>query len=282
MSLQRKPPSRAKEVLLIALQLVFGLIAGAAICAAWLIFKPVTIMDTPPAANRTVSDRHEVVYVRGKAASRGNQGARKQKAFRDRVPGEIVFVEEDVNGWLGATFGSKERTIPIQGIGMTFGPRVPVVRFVDDELEIGLEIGMDREGGARTIVAQARGGFVSRGGRQIFVPRKIYLGSCPLPWNLGGRQLYQKLIGLYAAPDNISIAWDAVSRAAVMENRLHVMMGAGETPAPAPAAVAPAPAEVPPAPVDPAPEAAATNPDVPAVAPAPAPATESTPAPATP
>ena len=247
--------SSLREVLVTSLQLVLGAIAGVLVCAAWLVMKPVTIMDAPPSASRVATDRHEIVYVRGKAATRGAQGARKQKAFLEKTPGEVTFVEEDLNRWMAGAYGSKERTIQIQGIGVTIGPRVPAARLVGDELELGLEIGMDREGGVRTLVAQARGQFVDRGGRQVFVPRKIYLGSCPVPWNLGGRQLYQKLVDLFPVPENVNAAWEAVGQASVADNRLHLVIGPG-----APAAVsAPAPAPVVTEPAPPATEAVAES-----------------------
>jgi len=159
-------------------------------------------------------------------------------------------------------------------MAMTLGPRVPTVRLDGDEMELSVEIAVDREGGSRSLVAQARGRFVAQGDRQVFVPRKIYLGSCPLPWNLGGRQLYEKFLGLHPVADNVGAAWAAVSQATVADSRLHLVVGGG-APAvqAAPAATPPPAAATTPAVVEPEPTPPAAVPAPAESAPAEAPAT---------
>lgn len=234
MQVKGRQNKKSHDGLFMSLQMVFGLIGGVLIAALWLALKPVTILDAPPATAEAKTDRHEVQYVRGRPAGRGTQGARKQKAFFDRTPGTLVFAEEDVNRWLGSVYDSKERTIRVEGIDLTLGPRVPSVRLVNDEMEIGLEIGMDRAGGVRTLVAQARGRFVSQGGQQVFVPRQIYVGSCPLPWNLGGRMVYEKLKALYPISDYVQGAWSALDTATIEKGRLQLVVAGAAAPEAAP------------------------------------------------
>lgn len=237
MAIKKKQSIGLREALNTSLQLVFGLIGGVLICAVWLAFKPVTIVDAPPAETRKAVDRHEIIYVRGKPANRGPQGARKQKAFLDRTPGELIFVEEDVNRWISSTYGPIDYTVKVESLGLVVVPRPPLVRMIGDELEVAVEVAMERSTIKRTFVAQTRGKFVQRDDGPVFVPLKVYLGSCPLPWNLGGRILYEKMTALYPVPENVTTAWSAVGHAAVVENRLHLAVG--------PVNAAPAPAPVP-------------------------------------
>jgi len=242
--LKQKKRNVARDVIVMSLQLVFGTIAGVLICSSWLVAKPVTALDGPPPADRAKTDRHEVLFVRGKVPTRSAQGAKKLKTFLSRAPGELAFVEEDINAWFTATYGGKEpKTVKVEGLAMTLGPRVPSVRLDGDELELSVEIAVDREGGSRSLVALARGRFVSGGGRQVFVPRRIMLGSCPLPWNLGGKQLYQQLLAMHPVPENVAAAWSQVGEAAVADNRLRVVIPGATVAEPvAPAAPEPVPA----------------------------------------
>ncbi len=279
----RRGEKKSSEALGTLLQLVLGIIGGVLICAMWLVFKPVTVLDDPPDADRTPTDRHEILYVRGRPG-RGTQGARKQRAFLDRVPGEIVLAEEDVNQWLTSAYSAKDRTIPVPVTDFTLGPRVPAVRLVGNEMEIGLEVALDKEKGGRKVFAQARGGFISRNGRQVFAPRKIYLGSCPLPWNLGGKLLFEKLEALYPVSERVANAWSTLGEASVENSRLHLVVGGTTAPAPAPVVTAPvmttpsAPAVA--VPASPAPENPATSATAPAPGPTAIPADMTPPAPA--
>lgn len=265
MSALHNKSSKSRDALTLSLQLVLGIIVGVLICAGWLMQKPVTITDTPPKADRERTDRHEIVYVRGLPGV-GKQGDRKHKAFLARTPGEITFTEQDVNRWLTGAYGSKERTFPIKGTGVTLGPRVPAVRLAGDELQIGLEIGVDREGSARTVVVQAHGRFIAKDGRQVFVPRQVYLGSCPLPWNLGGRLLYERIASLYPTTENVNRAWAAVSHAAVVENRMQLVVTRDDVPASNAPAAQTRPAPLPATPVESNAPPAATTVETPAPA----------------
>lgn len=208
----------------ITLQIVSGAIAGLLIAGVYLVLKPVKMTDASaagrPAAEGVSEERNTVVYVRGNPGHpNGQQWRLRERAFLAKDTAGVALSEDDINRWIQTTYGAQDRKIEIKSYDFAMDPSLPTWRVKDSEVEVGIEFSCSIGESKKSIVAQASGHFEKNGNQHVFVPAKVYLGSCPLPGPLG-RMLYGKLSTTYPAPENVATVWTGVSAVKVEENRV--------------------------------------------------------------
>jgi hypothetical protein len=217
--------SRIPRVVALAADIVVGVFLGGFIAIAWLVAKPAVLLDAPPppAAAGTSVDRHRVDYIHGRVAPvRNSEWVAKERAFITSTPGSLQLLEQDVNRWMTANFGEADRSVKWAGLNVEVHPELPSFRFDGSETQIGLPIRFVFMGAERRVVLQTRGGFVVRGQSQVFQPRTVYVGSCPIPVALGGESIYKKFADGFVVTDEVRKAWGAIEDIRVEESRMKV------------------------------------------------------------
>lgn len=217
----------------VALGAVLGLLAGVLVACVYLVFKPVsTVKAMPKETLRSV-----VYYVpgnEGNAKSKNWQA--KQKQFLAGT--SISLVEEELNAWSAAAGtpapaaakapppapaaakpkpGAKAPAKPAEekadeskpaqdGIIIPYAPNFKVVE--DNKLQVGLKCTLNWYGLTYDTTVIATGAFGKSGDQVVFVPEKVYLGSCPLhllPAVSG--LLVSQVIAKEKVSDEIRTAW---------------------------------------------------------------------------
>lgn len=211
----------------VALGAILGLVAGLLVACVYLVFKPVLTVKEMPPQDKIV--RGAVYYLAGSDSSaKGRAYLAKQKAF---VAGTNVEVTEDeLNIWAAGTFTGGATAKPGKagtpakdgadaskaGYDGIFNPGTPNFKFVNGELQIGAKCVLNWYGLTHEVTVIAVGTFARSGDDVVFVPKQLYLGSCPLHLipNLAG-PLFSHLVGKKKAPDEINSAWAKVSEATI-------------------------------------------------------------------
>lgn len=210
----------------VIVQILSGALVGVLIAGVYLALKPVKIVETAAAADaktkEAVVERNVVTYRPGNPGNpNGQQWRIRERAFLEKAPTGVSWSEQDVNRWLATTYGSQDRRVKLDDYGVEFDPEPPLCRIDGNEMQIALVYHCRYEKADKAIVAQARGSFERDGDVNVFKPRVVYLGSCPLPGRLG-TMLLEKLAAAYPAPENVAASWKAVTSAKVEESQLKV------------------------------------------------------------
>ncbi len=175
----------------VALGAILGLLVGVLVCGVYLVFKPVAQVKALPKEPL----RSMVYYIPGNdsnAKSRGWQA--KQQQYLTGT--SVSVVEDELNAWSAAAGtaapaapkpGAKPAAKPgakpaddkpaLDGIIIPYAPNF---RVVDDKLQIGLKCTLNWYGLTFDTTVLAIGGFGKSGDQVVFVPEKVFLGSCPL------------------------------------------------------------------------------------------------------
>lgn len=175
----------------VALGAILGLLIGVLVCGVYLVFKPVAQVKALPKEPL----RSMVYYIPGNdsnAKSRGWQA--KQQQYLTGT--SVSVVEDELNAWSAAAGtaapaapkpGAKPAAKPgakpaddkpaLDGIIIPYAPNF---RVVDDKLQIGLKCTLNWYGLTFDTTVLAIGGFGKSGDQVVFVPEKVFLGSCPL------------------------------------------------------------------------------------------------------
>lgn len=158
---------------------ILGLLAGVAVACIYLVFKPVPMVKEIPKEPA----RGMVYYLPGsesKAKSRTWEA--KQKQFLAGTP--VTVVEDELNAWM-TTLQSPAAKPAAPGAAAP-APEGYVIpgplnfRLIDGKLQIGLPCTLNWYGLATDVTVQMIGVFRESGAEFVFVPEKVYLGSCPL------------------------------------------------------------------------------------------------------
>ncbi len=208
--------------LAIILQILSGAACGVLIAGIYLAFKPVKMVDasTAAAAKETPGERNVVTYIPGNPGHpSGQQWRVRERAFVEKAPTGVAIIEQDVNRWVATTYGSSDRRVKFDEYDLEIDPGLPLFRINGSDFQIGLEYRVTWGEADKSVVTQARGRFEKSGDRHVFVPTKVYVGSCPLPGPLG-KMFVGKFVGAYPVPDNVEASWKAVTSVKVEENQL--------------------------------------------------------------
>lgn len=162
-----------------------------------------------------------VYFIRG-----SESGGANWKSSRDALvsgTGPITVSEGMLNTWARAQF----RPTPSSGtdslLSIEVLPDPPGFRLTDDKMEISSNVRVNAFGSSFNFLSQARGVMVSKGGRWVFKPERVYLGSCPIPTTGGLAGLVLgRLTNSFAGHEEyvqLAIAWERL-RSARVENGL--------------------------------------------------------------
>lgn len=218
----------------VALGAILGLIAGFLVACVYLVFKPVQQVKEMPKE----PVRGAVYYIPGSDMSAKSKDLpAKQKAF---VSGTGVSVSEDeLNAWSTATF-SGDSPAPAAPAGKApeakpaankpaydgiFNPAVPNFKFVNGSVQIGTKCVLNWYGLTHEVVVLAIGHFARTGDDVVFVPEKLFLGSCPMHLIPGAAvPLFNHIAGKKKVPDEIKSAWAKVHDATIEGGTLKLTM----------------------------------------------------------
>jgi hypothetical protein len=217
--------SRIPGVVSLVADIVVGLVLGGFVAVLWLVAKPAVILDVPaaPAPAGTAVDRHRVDFIQGRVAPiRNSEWVAKERAFISSTPGSLQLLEQDVNRWISTNFGDADRSVKWAAANLEVKPETPSVRFDGAVTQIGMPIRVTILGAERRLVLQTQGAFVARGKQQVFVPKRVYVGSCPFPVALGGGYIYEKCAGSFVVTDGVKKAWAAIEDIRIEESRMKV------------------------------------------------------------
>lgn len=195
---------------------VLSLIAGVALAAVWLVFKPVvTVPELPAEPLPSV-----VYYVPGSANStKGRPWLRKRQVLVEAGKGELTLNEDELNAWAAATIKPPE---PAAG---GTAPGAINFRVRDGHLQIGLPTTLDALGFARPVIVQTRGAFVAEGEEIAFAPEELYLGSLPTHRVPGLMNLVlNEFKRRHPFPEEVVAAWKSLSSITIADGELKIVV----------------------------------------------------------
>lgn len=208
-------PSWLEVILGAALSVVLGI----ALAAAFLIFKPVSIVKELPKEPAPGT----IYFIEGsRNSSVARQATAKQQAFLQG--GSVALTEAELNSLLGA---SPARPAAGEAAGESgLAPEALNFRIRDGVLQVGVPVRMRMMGLEQRIVVQARGGFEKRGEVFVFEPDEFYLGSCPLqrlPVIEG--VLMKRIVAAANVPEDVAAAWRNLTDATIDGSTLQLTSG---------------------------------------------------------
>jgi hypothetical protein len=215
----QKGPSWLEVGLGAFLSVILGVVAG----AAYMITKPVIAVKTIPKD----APSGQIYYIEGSRGSMRSGGVEeKRKSF---VAGESVDVDE---GEINVLLGEQGKPSGPSGKAGDKGPP-PEAKMVDvGPLNARIHNGMIQFAAPLnlnvftvmgTLIVQADGNFVKRGGTFVYVPDTLYVGGCPvtrIPFAsdfVMGKFLFAKPV-----PDDLAAAWSKLVSVQIEGNTLHL------------------------------------------------------------
>ena len=201
---------------------VLSVVIGVALAAAYFTFKPVARVKEIPKE----PEPYMVYYIEG---SRDYSNARrltaKEKFF---IRGGTVVVNEDelntaANPVTAAVVPGSEPAPPTT----LFTPGPPNFHIQNGVMQITVPVRVkwDLAFLDQTVLVQARGGFARQGDTIAFVPRTMYVGSCPverLPRAMD--YLMRKFFDTQPVPPDIAAAWSKLADVTVEGSTLRLTM----------------------------------------------------------
>jgi hypothetical protein len=203
------------EVLLSA---VLSLVLGVALAAGYLVFKPVSVVDQVPAADKR--EEGMIYYVQGaKGSGGGGQLLRKQQLFLEGR--SIVLNESELNTWMASSNSASKKPAD---------PKAPAANELNFHLDrgvlqIGLPYTVDLLGLSGAVIIQAQGAFAKEGDEFVYEPSTIYIGSLPaqrIPILL--TLLKKKIYSAQQLPDDLAAAWKKLANVSIDGNHLRLTM----------------------------------------------------------
>jgi hypothetical protein len=202
---------------------ILSLALGVVLAAAYFVFKPVTRVKELP--KEPVAST--VYYIEG---SRDYGNARrliaKQKFFVKG--GSIVVNEDELNAAASpVTAPVAPGSEPAPAPTGLLTPGAPNFRIHDGMMTISVPVRLKLDAVAldQTILVQATGGFVRRGDSFAFVPKNVYVGSCPVERIPRAVDLViNKFYAAQPIPADIAAAWTHLSDVTIEGRALHLTM----------------------------------------------------------
>lgn len=223
--ISKKSPPAIPTRLEIVLAAIAAL-AGAALAAACLVFKPVVIAASPDAAGN--GDSRVVRYVQGsRDSARGATWPRKRAALLAAAPGVISLNEDELNTW----FASSTHTRPARRAGVSASAIQIDFHIANNLLQVAAPVTVRTPLGSRTLIVQLRGGFEripanpSTGMPAVvmFAPREACAGSLTLHRIPGATALLMdRLLESQTPPAEALAAWRRIERVTISGRELLV------------------------------------------------------------
>lgn len=202
----------------IAIAACLSLIVGVLGAAVYLaLIPPEEVSEIPEEEDRRLA---RVYYVPGSAGTRehGTWEA-KQAAIESGRSGSFSFVEGELNLWARNFFSDEEETKAGPVLIKAGRPNFRV----DEELQINLDLDWSAFGMERDFVSLATGEFVERRGQHVFRPRRVYIGSCPVPGIFGlAQKAFGRVASAYEIPAELREGWEQLASVEIEEEELKV------------------------------------------------------------
>jgi hypothetical protein len=202
----------------------------------FLLYKPVeTVKQLPKEADRVPG---QIYFVEGsKDTGKAKQWRTKRKHLAESTPGEIAFIEDELNAWFAPDVAAK----PVSKPGPAAQPAVdaeapvpdeivtwsnPSFRIADSKMQVSCTatlnplrlIALDVP-----LIVQASGGFEKQGDEFMYVPQTVYVGSLPLHRIPGATSyLIHRARQSQALPEQGLEAWKKVDNVALDGRELKI------------------------------------------------------------
>lgn len=207
MAIRRKRKKSLKRFLPIV-DVGLGIFLGCLFAATYLAFKPVTIRDSVPTSGDKEPGRHDITYVRGRSGLvRGSVVQAKEESMLARTRDGIELGEEEINRWISTKYGDANRSREFEDWDAEFKADLPVFRIRGDATQIGMTFDLSALGITRKVVLQTVGAFQREGGRYVFVPESMYLGSCPVNIPFLSRRIFDAVYDRFEVSSDLRAAW---------------------------------------------------------------------------
>ena len=237
----------------VTLGAALSVLLGAVGAVAYLVFKPVEIVKALPKEEERIAG--QVYFVEGsKETGKAKQWRTKRKQLAEGVPGEISFIEDELNAWFAPEVAAApkaaakpapgkpaapvaEEPVPVPDELVTFSH--PAFRIADNSMQISCSAVFNPLAMVTLnvpIIVQANGGFEKQGDQFVYAPKTLMLGSLALHRVPGATNyLMKKAMETQALPEAGLAAWKKVENVTVDGRVLKVVVPA----------VVPAPVETP-------------------------------------
>jgi len=194
---------------------VLSVLIGAVLAAAWLVFKPVETVGALP--KEPVAG--QVYYIEGSNSSaKGRQWLRKRQLFAEGVA--VSVNEDELNAAVSSLAPPTGKQEEEKGMVV---PGALNFRIHDNQLQIAAPVEVNVAGFMAKVQVSADGIFEQHGGKYVYVPEKLYVGSCPverLPVVPG--LIFSRLMKTVTLPDDLTAAWDKLNHVAIDGTRLQL------------------------------------------------------------
>jgi hypothetical protein len=209
-----------------ALSVALGAVAG----VAYLVYKPVeTVKALPKEADRVPG---QIYYVEGsKETGKARQWRTKRKQLAESVPGEIAFIEDELNAWFAPDVSApKPAAKPAPGAPPEAAPEAPIpdelvswshpsFRIADNALQVSCSATFNPLQMLALnvpLIVQANGDFQKQGEEFVYVPKTLYVGSLPVHRIPGATDyLIKRARTSQALPEQGMEAWKKVANVTV-------------------------------------------------------------------
>ncbi|HWZ95497.1 MAG TPA: hypothetical protein VNW30_09910 [Opitutaceae bacterium] len=202
----------------VVLGAVLSLALGIVLAGLYLLFKPVSVVDKLPAADKR--EPGMVYYVQGaKGAGKGGQLLRKQQLFLEGS--SVILTEDELNTWMASSNGAPKKPAD---------PKAPAANEVNFHLsrgmlQVGIPYTVDLFGMSGAVIIQLQGAFAKEGDEFVYEPTTIYIGSLPvqrIPVLMSF--LKKKIYAAQELPDELSAAWKKLANVSIEDNKLRLTM----------------------------------------------------------
>ena len=206
----------------VVLSAVLSLVLGVVLAALYLVFKPVSVVDKLPAADKC--EEGMVYYVQGeKGAGTGGQLLRKQQLFLEGS--SVVLTENELNTWMASSTGAPKKQAEPKD------PKTPAANELNFHLskgvmQIGLPYPVDLLGLiSGSVIIQMQGTFAKKGDEFVYEPSTALIGSLPaqrIPILL--TLVKKKIYSTQELPDDLAAAWKKLANVSIEDNKLRLTM----------------------------------------------------------
>jgi hypothetical protein len=198
---------------------VFSVLIGVVLAAAWLVFKPVVKVTELPKAPVA----GDVYYIAGSDSStRGRQWMRKRQLFTEGTT--ISLNEDELNTAMANLVPQSADKVDADKSAMLV-PGGVNFRIRDGLLQIAAPVQLSVAGVQAKVQVNAQGVFVHKSSGFVFVPVRLYVGSCRvdrLPV-VAGMILHRVMESVNVPPD-LMASWDKLTDVAVAGDHLQLTM----------------------------------------------------------
>jgi hypothetical protein len=172
-------------------EILFGaslsVVLGALLAFMHLVFRPVEMVSVVP-KEPTAGVRYCIQGANG--SSSGPRWKIKVQRLADKIPGEFMFSEGDLNAWAESTFqkagapaapATPAAAAAAQAAAPSFAlvSGVPNFKITGGKLQIASINDLFLLGGVSKLVVEAKGTFVKGAEGWDFVPSEFFLGGLP-------------------------------------------------------------------------------------------------------